>query len=152
MESHLDHHVAVRVSDIDSAIRFYEHALRAKLVAGPAERGGPYIEEVFGPGAVAKVCHLRGDSGAIELWQFVAPVHPVPRDPQVTLGVMHFAVWVDDLDETVARVVAAGGKQRFPLKPVGRSQTTRFCYCEDPDGNVFEVMDASHEDILDAVS
>ena len=58
MEIHLDHHVAVRVSDIDAGIRFYEHALGAKLVAGPAERGGPYIEEVFGPGAIARVCQL----------------------------------------------------------------------------------------------
>jgi catechol 2,3-dioxygenase-like lactoylglutathione lyase family enzyme len=151
METHLDHHVAVRVSDIDAAIRFYEQALDATLVAGPAERGGPYIEEVFGPGAVARVCHLRGASGALELWQFLSPLHPVPRDPQVTLGVMHFAVWVDDVEQAVARIVAAGGKQRFPLKPVGRSKTIRFSYCEDPDGNVFEVIDASHEDILDAV-
>ena len=144
MSARADHHVALRVTDLERAIRFYEEALGGRLVAAPIMREGPYIEEVFGPGAVLRVCHVAFAANALELWQFLAPVVPIPPQEQSAVGIMHFAVTVDDVPSTLARVEAAGGKARFPVKSIGGDSPGRFVYCEDPDGHVFELLSVDH--------
>jgi catechol 2,3-dioxygenase-like lactoylglutathione lyase family enzyme len=148
MSARADHHVALRVTDLERAIRFYEEALGGRLVAAPIMREGPYIEEVFGPGAVVRVCHVAFAANALELWQFLAPVVPIPPQEQSAVGIMHFAVTVDDVPATLARVEAAGGKARFPVKSIGGDSPGRFVYCEDPDGHVFELLSVDHPETV----
>ena len=143
-----DHHLALRVSDIESSIRFYEEALGGRLVAAPIVRKGPYIEEVFGPGTHVKVCHVAFDANALELWQFLAPVVPIPPQDQFGVGIMHFAVTVENVPEALGRVEAAGGKARFPVKSIGGDSPGRFVYCEDPDGHVFELLSVDHPETV----
>ena len=135
-----DHHIAIRVSDLDRSIRFYCDALDARPLTAPSIRKGPVIDEVFEPGAQARMCFLGLDAGNLELWQFLTPETPIPRADQPRLGQMHFAVTVDAVDDVAERVVAAGGRLRFPVRNLGGSDA-RMVYCEDPDGNVFELLD-----------
>ena len=137
-----DHHISVRVSDLDRSIRFYTEAVGGTLLTEPVVRNGPIIDEVFGQGAEARMCFVGFDSNSVELWQFLNPVTPIPYSDQPRLGIMHFAITIDDVDAAAARVVAGGGKLRFPVKDLGGGDTpARFVYCEDPDGNVFEFLD-----------
>jgi len=135
-----DHHVAIRVSDLDRSIGFYCDVLGARPLTAPSIRKGPVIDEVFGPGVQARMCFVGLEVGNIELWQFLVPETPIPPADQPRLGQMHFAVTVDSVDEVAERVVAAGGRLRFPVKNLGGSDA-RMVYCEDPDGNVFELLD-----------
>ena len=135
-----DHHIAVRVSDLDRSIRFYREALGARPLTSPSLRKGPLIDEVFGPGTEARLCVVALEIGNLELWQFLQPETPIPPADQPRLGLMHVALTVDDVDATAARVVASGGRLRFPVKTMGASGA-RFVYCEDLDGNVFELLD-----------
>jgi len=152
MEARADHHVALRVSDIDRSARFYEEALGGRLVAAPILREGPYIEAVFGPGVRVKVCHVAFAANAVELWQFLEPAGPIPPADQTALGMMHFGVTVDDVPKALARVEAAGGRARFPVKRLGgntgAATSAQFVYCEDPDGNVFELIDVTHPETV----
>ena len=148
MRARADHHIALRVADIDRAVRFYQKALGGRLIVAPIVREGPYIESVFGAGAKVKVCHVAFEANAIELWQFLHPVRPIPPADQTVLGQMHFAVTVDDVPEALARVEAAGGRARFPVKRIGGNSDARFVYCEDPDGNVFELLDVTHPETV----
>ena len=61
---------------------------------------------------------------------------------------MHFAVTVDDVPEALARVEAAGGRARFPVKSIGGDSPGRFVYCEDPDGHVFELLSVDHPETV----
>ena len=141
MGTRADHHIAVRVSDLDRSIGFYREALGAQPLTSPSIRKGPVIDEVFGLGTEARMCFVGLEVGNLELWQFLNPETPIPAADQPRLGLMHFAVTVADVDETAERVVAAGGRLRFPVKSMGDSNA-RFVYCEDPDGNVFELLDS----------
>lgn len=143
-----DHHISLRVSDIDRSIRFYRDALDGRLVAAPVMREGPYIERVFGEGTRVKVCHVAFDANAVELWQFLEPAEPIPYADQRLLGQMHFAVTVDDVAATLAKVEAAGGRARFPIGNVAGKEGAHFVYCEDPDGNVFELLDTAHPETV----
>ena len=62
---------------------------------------------------------------------------------QAAVGIMHFAVTVDDVPEALARVEAAGGRARFPVKRSAATRRGAFVYCEDPDGHVFELLERS---------
>jgi glyoxylase I family protein len=136
-----DHHIAVRVSDLERSIRFYCDVLDARPLTAPSIRKGALIDEVFGPGTEARMCFLGLGVGNLELWQFLSPQTPIPYADQQRLGVMHFALTVDDVDESAEKVVASGGRLRFPVKSM-RGSDARFVYCEDPDGNVFELLDS----------
>lgn len=48
----------------------------------------------------------------------------------------------EDIEKTVKDVEAAGGKVVKPLADMdfGSDEVMRWCYCEDPDGNVFGLM------------
>jgi predicted enzyme related to lactoylglutathione lyase len=64
---------------------------------------------------------------------------------------MHFAVTVDSVDETAARVVAAGGRLRFPVMNLAGTDA-RMVYCEDPDGNVFELLDTDVHGTIERIT
>jgi catechol 2,3-dioxygenase-like lactoylglutathione lyase family enzyme len=144
-----DNHIALAVADIGTSIAFYEEVLGARLCAGPYRYEGPYIDEVFGlEGVVADVCHLKLDRNALELWQLHEP--RVSREPldEPRRGIMHFGVEVDDVDQAAARVEQAGGRRRFAIKQIGDDPNARFVYCEDPDGNMFELINIPHDEIV----
>jgi lactoylglutathione lyase len=149
MGARADHHVALRVSDMDRAIRFWEEALGARVVSAPSLREGAFIESVFGEGTRVTVAHVAFDANALELWEFHEPANPIPPADQAAVGQMHFAVSVDDVPAAVARVEAAGGRTRFPVKQLaGGDDSAQFVYCEDPDGHVFELLSRSHPETV----
>ena len=82
MGARADHHVALRVSDIERAIRFWQEALGARVVAPPSLREGAFIESVFGEGTRVTVAHVAFDANALELWEFHEPSHPIPPTDQ----------------------------------------------------------------------
>lgn len=144
-----DNHIALAVADIGMSIRFYEEVMGARLCAGPYRYEGTYIDEVFDlDGVVADVCHLELDRNALELWQIREP--SVSREPldEPRRGIMHFGVEVDDVEAAAARVEQAGGRRRFAIKQVGDDPDARFVYCEDPDGNMFELINIPHHEIV----
>ena len=138
-------HVALRVSDIDRAARFYIDAFGGRYLTLPFVIDDPEMAGLFGghAGLKVKVCILGFDEGVIELFQFLEPSRPTaPEDPTRSM-LMHWCVQVDDVEAALARVEALGAKAVQPLGDWGGS---KFVYCYDLDGNVFEMLDSSMED------
>jgi catechol 2,3-dioxygenase-like lactoylglutathione lyase family enzyme len=142
----LDHY-GIRVADVERSVHFYVNALGAEQMTRPFVIEGEFAETIMEgpPGVRFLLCHLRLARGMLELFQFLEPVHAAePAHP--TLGnTLHVALHVDDVDDTVARIVDAGGSIVFPVKTWGRHRLT---YTKDPDGNVIEVSDAPLEELL----
>ena len=106
------HHVAICVSDVDEAVRFYEDVLGCSKIARP---------DGLGDGAWLQ-------AGA-------AQVHLMRSDDRPA-GFQHFAMQVDDIDACVADIRAAGVAVGDPS---GIEGICRQAFVNDPSGNVIEL-------------
>jgi catechol 2,3-dioxygenase-like lactoylglutathione lyase family enzyme len=139
----LDQHVALRVTDVERATRFWVEALDGRPAGPPASGRGGYLDELFGAGCRLRLAYVLFEAGAVELFEFEEPRVAVPPSRQVADGLMHFGVHVPDAAAALARVEAAGGRARSAVHGIRPGDDApRFVYCEDPDGHVFELMEA----------
>lgn len=133
-------HVALVVSDLDAAKRFYGDALGFPEVARPSafEFGGAW----FGVGDDAIHLIVRADTT-----QTKGPPDP---GPGYYGGLAtHFAFEVDDLNGLIARMESHG----LPVEvgPLRRGDGVRQVYYRDPDGHVLEFYESTGEDQSDEV-
>src|SRR5713101_4224334 len=140
-------HVGITVGDIDGAIDWYVKTFELRLLAGPLHcdlttAGADRRLDVFGQrwGGM-KLAHLESDNGGgIELFEFLEPhvEQPTETFPYWMIGTHHVALTVADFDATLERILSTGGKQRSEVHDVHAG--ARVCYCEDPWGNVVEIV------------
>ena len=117
-------HIALSVSDPEAAAQFFEQAFGMQR-AGPAMRG------IYMTDGVMNVALLNfGDE--------TVPGYAHLKDVR---GVIHFGMWVDNLEESEQRVKAAGGTYL-----TGRKETDPNVYYEVkyrmPDGIVFDITES----------
>jgi glyoxylase I family protein len=121
------HHAAVICSDYPRSKRFYTDVLGLQIVA-----------ETYRAARDSWKLDLALPDGAqIELFSFPgAP--PRPSWPEAQ-GLRHLAFVVDDLDASVARLLAAG----LAVEPVRVDELTgaRFTFFADPDGLPLELVE-----------
>ena len=148
MQASAHHHPGLRVSDIDRAARFYIDAFDGHFMAKPFTLAGDFAEVVMDgpPGVSFRVCMIGFDTGCVELFEFIEPVHPIDPVHPTRGNIIHFGIQVDDVDEALRRVEAAGGRRLWPdINPWG---TAKVVYVTDPDQNIVEITDASMEEIV----
>jgi glyoxylase I family protein len=147
------HHIALRVSDLERASRFYVDAFGGRVLTAPYLREGAEAETTWGglDGVSYLVSHIAFDDGVIELFQFRSPTglpSAVPLDPAA--GLLHFGMRVDDVDASLGGVESAGGRRLWP--EVRRmAPGVAVIYVADPDGNVIELSDAGMEHIAELI-
>jgi len=105
-------HIALIVPDPEAAARFFEQAFDLKR-AGTARRG------IYMSDGTVNVALLKKESD------------------QENIGIYHFGMWVDDLDEAEKKVVAAGG-QYVAGRPTSPKSFYEAKY-KDPVGIVFDL-------------
>jgi glyoxylase I family protein len=142
MKVSANHHPGLRVANIERSAQFYIDALGGHWQTSPFSLDGDEAVMVMGgtPNAHFKVCHIGFDEGTIELFEFLEPVNPTGPLAPAEGGIIHFAFYVDDVPEALARVERAGGKRYWPEvrdMPGG----FQVIYVTDPDGNVLELID-----------
>ncbi|EJE49518.1 lactoylglutathione lyase family protein [Acidovorax sp. CF316] len=117
-------HIALSVSDPEAAAQFFEQAF-GMTRAGRAMRGW-YMTD-----GVMNVALLNFKDEAVPGYEKLKDVR----------GVIHFGMWVDNLEEAERRVVAAGGTYL-----TGRKETDPNVFYEvkyrTPDGIVFDITES----------
>src|SRR6266700_810654 len=110
-------HIAIIVEDPEASAKFFEEAFDMKR-AGTARRGIYMSDGIFNVALLKK----EGDE---------------------KLGLYHFGMWVDDLDEAEKKVVGAGGKyltgRPEPAKPGASAHSYYEAKYKDPLGIVFDL-------------
>jgi catechol 2,3-dioxygenase-like lactoylglutathione lyase family enzyme len=141
-------HVGMSVASLERAMDFYGKALGMTALSAPRTFGPGYAQGNYEtilrlPGATGRVCTLASACGfRIELFEFS---HPTPQQadanrPVCDHGITHFCVEVDDIEAEYQRILGAGGIFHAPpLQFFGR---IKAAYARDPDGNVFELIEA----------
>ncbi|MGC4009555.1 MAG: VOC family protein [Pseudomonas sp.] len=117
-------HIGLSVTDLDAAVAFYTDVLGWYLIMPPttiSEDGsaiGVMCTDVFGAGwGSFRIAHLStGDRVGVEIFQFPNAQRPENNFEYWKTGVFHFCVQDPDVEGLAARIVAAGGKQRMPVR------------------------------------
>ncbi|MET9001660.1 VOC family protein [Amycolatopsis sp. Hca4] len=148
-------HAALSVTDLDRAVAWYQHVFGLKLLLGPfaissdAPGGGP-ASDIYGEGwQSARIAHLVMPGGTgIELFEFTGPVaeRRVENFDYWRTGIFHICFTVEKVEETAKRITLFGGRQRSKIHQVGPESW--FCFCEDPFGNVLELVDQTFEQLF----
>lgn len=147
-------HIGLSVPDLDRAVKFYTEVMGWYLIMAPTtiteddSAIGVMCNDVFGPGwGQFRIAHLAtGDKIGVELFQFPNAENPENNFEYWKTGVFHFAVQDPDLEGLAEKIVAAGGKQRMPVREYYPGEKPyRMVYMEDPFGNIIEIYSHSYE-------
>ncbi len=134
-------HLAIGVKDMDKALGFYRDLLGLKVDLDRIENGGTAGER--------RAVYLRWEDGPDSTFIVLGQnTTPIPGEPlqMNQLGYHHFAFWVEDLEETLEKLKAAGVNVRsgphtmdstwYGEDGSGQVMTTVF---QDPDGNFVQL-------------
>ena len=147
-------HIGLSVTDLDGAVKFYSEVMGWYLVMPPTtimedeSAIGVMCTDVFGPGwGTLRIAHLStGDRVGVEIFQFANATRPENNFEYWKTGVFHFCVQDPDVEGLAARIVAAGGRQRMPVREYFPGEKPyRMVYMDDPFGNVLEIYSHSYE-------
>ena len=156
--AHCFNHVGVSVADIDAAIAWYEWLFGFVLIAAPVEVAqdgshfGDLAADICGPrfGAM-KIAHMvTGDGTGFELFEFLEPKAERREDTMEYWknGFFHIAITDPDVDAKVREITDNGGRQRSKVWELFPGEGIKVCYCEDPFGNVLEIISHRYEQVL----
>lgn len=147
-------HAGLSVTDLDQAVDWYRDVFGLRLIRGPltldiaAPDSGPPAD-IFGPQwKRTRIAHLSTANGTgIELFEFGDPAaeRRVDNFDYWRTGIFHIAFTSPDIEDTARRVEECGGKRRSQLHEVAPGCVV--CYCEDPFGNILELVNRSYEQV-----
>ncbi len=147
-------HIGLSVPNLEEAIKFYSEVFGWYVIMQPSvitqddSDIGVMCDDVFGKGwGKFKIAHMStGDKIGVEMFEFEGNYKPQNNLDYKQTGMFHFCVQDPDLEGLVEKIVAAGGKQRMPVRYYYKGEKPyRMCYVEDPFGIVFEVYSHSYE-------
>jgi catechol 2,3-dioxygenase-like lactoylglutathione lyase family enzyme len=127
------HHVALSVADLDAQQYWYHHALGLSEVVERFELPEPHVRTVV----------LSAPNGLrVELIEHAgsqAQTFSDPLEAALTQGYGHWALEVEDLDQTFAALSAADAQSVSPPAPAVQPGA-KFAYVRDPEGNLLELI------------
>lgn len=147
-------HIGLSVPDLDAAVKFYSEVMGFYVIMSPTEVVeddsdiGRMCTDVLGAGwSRLRIAHLStADRVGIELFEFDGNYAPSDNLDFRRHGLFHFCVQDPDVEGLAQKIVAAGGKQRMPVREYFPGEKPyRMVYVEDPFGNVFEIYSHGYE-------
>ncbi len=138
---HAIRHTGLVVADLDRALYFWRDILGLR-VERQMEESGPHIDAMMGLEGVrvTTVKLATPDGNLVELLHFHS--HPDKSDPEgypYSSGFRHLALTVENLDEFLPRLIAAGAK--VPADPqFSPDGKVKAIYVTGPEGILLELV------------
>ena len=134
-------HLAVSVADLDRGRDFYTRALWFEAGTGYEAAGRRVAALMEADARRFRGVFLRRGPVLVELLAYDPPLVPAmtPRRAD-EIGYAHISVVVEDLEATIAAVVAAGGELRTRLEIGFADGASTVVFVTDPDGNRVELI------------
>ena len=133
-------HPGIVTDDLEPLLHFYHDLLGLRVVAR-ADESGSFIDAILGlQGVVVTTVKLKTlDGNILELLQYKShPRSAITRDIN-DIGISHLAFTVDDVDNDYERLKGEG--IRFYSCPQTNPEgTAKVVFCEDPGGNILELV------------
>ncbi len=133
-------HVALVSPDLDRLVEFYGLLLNAEPSRRTNRASGPTFDEVADyDDVMIRAAWFDVGNMILEMWQFVNPVTPEPKQPPAfeALGYNKVAFEVSDLEKEVERLSEQGIEF---LAPLGSSEDGLEACLRDPDGNLVSLI------------
>ena len=139
-------HMGIVVSDMEKSLKFYRDLLGLK-VKSLVDEEGEFLDNMLARENVKnKVAKLYAKNGntLVELIDSKSYGNKKDRD-FFTIGASHFALTVDNLDETYDYLIKNGVKFTAPPQQTP-DRFAKVTFCEDPDGTPIELVEVINTD------
>lgn len=131
-------HVGMVTGDMDRSLAFYRDLLGLRL----------HLRKTMGNGT--EVAFLDSGNGMLEIFAPPGGAGPASDLAAATSGVLHITFLVDNVDESFAKLEAAGVAIKERPRPAVNSEVLdRVAFLRDPDGIIVELAERRHERKLD---
>jgi len=143
-------HTGITVTSLQDALHFWVDVLGFRFVVQTHYENSVFLENVVGErGAEVTLAMVEGPDGhLIELLEYHAPDNRALLRPRsCDVGSVHLAYMVDQLDELLAKVEAAGWNRLGEPQTVcgGARDGLRIVYVRGPDGVTLEFLQAPRQ-------
>ncbi|MBD9451106.1 MULTISPECIES: VOC family protein [unclassified Rhizobium] len=131
-------HVGMVTGDMDRSLAFYRDLLGLRL----------HLRKTMGNGT--EVAFLDSGNGMLEIFAPPGGAGPASDLAAATSGVLHITFLVDNVDESFAKLEAAGVAIKERPRPAVNSEVLdRVAFLRDPDGIIVELAERRDERKLD---
>ena len=145
-------HTNLIAKDSKTLIAFYKEALGCKSIGEARDLRGDWLDDMTG----ISNAHIVGEHLLLPGYEELHPtleifsydevlydgVHPINQ-----CGLAHLAFEVDDVEESLQKILSLGGKTLGEVvrAEYGDGRSAVFVYATDPEGNIVELQNWRHK-------
>jgi catechol 2,3-dioxygenase-like lactoylglutathione lyase family enzyme len=151
-------HIAVSVTDLNRAVKWYKEVFGFTVVNGPVEFEaddsslGIAARDIHGPNfrKMRMVWLSSGNQVGFEIFEYIDPKaeRRIDNFEYWKSGFFHICVTDPNIEELCRRISDSGGRQRSRIWDVDPDKGYKIAFCEDPFGNVIEIYTHSYEQLV----
>lgn len=151
-------HIAVSVTDLDKAVKWYKEVFGFTVVNGPIEFEaddsslGIAARDIHGPNfrKMRMAWLSSGNQVGFEMFEYIDPKaeRRIDNFEYWKSGFFHICVTDPNIEELCKRISDSGGRQRSRIWDVDPDKGYKIAFCEDPFGNVIEIYTHSYEQLV----
>jgi catechol 2,3-dioxygenase-like lactoylglutathione lyase family enzyme len=151
-------HIAVSVTDLNRAVKWYKEVFGFTVVNGPVEFEaddsslGIAARDIHGPNfrKMRMVWLSSGNQVGFEMFEYIDPKaeRRIDNFEYWKSGFFHICVTDPNIEELCKRISDSGGRQRSRIWDVDLDKGYKIAFCEDPFGNVIEIYTHSYEQLI----
>lgn len=134
-------HIALRVTDLERSLRFYQEGLGFRELSRVEVAGGPTALMMGAPESVLRAIFLERDGTTLELQRLDLPDGPELSMADVGLGWSHVGFRVDDAERVAERLRSLGGSVVESSRYRDAALGSHVLFVCDPDGARVELIE-----------